>query len=165
MRFFAVVILSTHIFHAASLSAEPAAIAPEHVVKAIQHFYQVLDIKQYNKDKLRQVVTDDFVVFEAAKKMDLDEFHAFLTHHDPNAEPLIDTTWQITDHRVSIDHNSAHVSYLNRGTFQHGTSLRVTMQWMESAFLTHQNGALKIKFLNSNLISKDIQKLSDGASD
>tara|TARA_B100000767_G_C19522193_1_gene432994 strand:+ start:130 stop:627 length:498 start_codon:yes stop_codon:yes gene_type:complete len=165
MRFFAVVILSAQFFHGAALGGEPAAIAPEHVIKTIQHFYQVLDIKQYDKDKLRQVVSDDFIVFEAAKKMDLEQFHAFITHKDPNAEPLIDTNWQISDYRVSIDHNSAHISYLNRGTFQHGDSLRVAMLWMESAFLTYQNGALKIKFLNSNLISKDIQKLSDGASD
>jgi ketosteroid isomerase-like protein len=165
MRFFAVIILSAQFFHGAALSGEPAAIAPEHVIETIQHFYRVLDIKQYDKDKLRQVVSDDFVVFEAAKKMDVDQFHAFLTHEDPNAEPLVDTDWQISDYRVSIDHNSAHVSYLNRGTFQHGDSLRVAMLWMESAFLISQNGDLKIKFLNSNLISKDIQKLSDSDSD
>tara|TARA_B100000780_G_C21063709_1_gene427690 strand:- start:155 stop:529 length:375 start_codon:yes stop_codon:yes gene_type:complete len=113
MRFFTVVILSAQFFHRAALNGELAAIAQEHVIKTIQHFYQVLNIKQYDKDKLRQVVSDDFIVFEAAKKMNLDQFHTFITHKDPNAEPLIDTNWQITDYRVCIAHNSAHASYLN----------------------------------------------------
>jgi hypothetical protein len=117
----------------------------------------VLDVKNYDKEKLRKIVTDDFLVFEAARSMDIDAFHAFLTQKDPNAEPLIHTSWQLSDHRLSLDEHSAHVSYMNRGTFQHGTTLRVTIDWMESAFLVREDEDFKIKFINANLISKDIQ--------
>ena len=157
MKCLAAILISLLFFANVAQSNDPQEILEDAVYGVLKNFYTVLDVKNYDKQKLRKIVTDDFLVFEAARSMDIDAFHSFLTQKDPNAEPLIHTSWQLSDHRLSLDEHSAHVSYMNRGTFQHGTTLRVTIDWMESAFLVRKDEDFKIKFINANLISKDIQ--------
>ena len=159
MKYLAAILINLLFFANVAQSKDSKEILEDAVYDALENFYTVLDIKNYDKEKLRKIVTDDFLVFEAARTMDIDAFHLFLTQKDPNAEPLIHTSWQLSDHRLHLDDNSAHVSYMNRGIFQHGTTLRVTIDWMESAFLVRKDEDLKIKFINANLISKDIQNL------
>ena len=159
MKYLAAILISLLFFANVAQSKDPHEILEDTVYDVLKNFYTVLDVKNYDKEKLRKIVTDDFLVFEAARSMDIDAFHLFLTQKDPNAEPLIHTSWQLSDHRLYLDDNSAHVSYMNRGTFQHGTTLRVTIDWMESAFLVRKDEDLKIKFINANLISKDIQNI------
>ena len=157
MKYLAAILISLLFFANVVQSKDPHEILEDTVYDVLKNFYTVLDVKNYDKEKLRKIVTDDFLVFEAARSMDIDAFHSFLTQKDPNAEPLIHTSWQLSDHRVSLDEHSAHVSYKNRGTFQHGTTLRVTINWIESAYLVRKDKDFKIKFINANLISKDIQ--------
>ncbi len=159
LKYLAAILINLLFFANVAQSKDSKEILEDAVYDALENFYTVLDIKNYDKEKLRKIVTDDFLVFEAARTMDIDAFHLFLTQKDPNAEPLIHTSWQLSDHRLHLDDNSAHVSYMNRGIFQHGTTLRVTIDWMESAFLVRKDEDLKIKFINANLISKDIQNL------
>ena len=92
--------------------------------------------------------------------MDLASFHDYLTHTDPNADPLVKTSWTLTDFRISLDSHSAHLSYQNHGEFTHGRSMNVSIKWMESAYITLENSKPKIKFINVNLISKKVDKLS-----
>ena len=159
MKYLAAILISLLFFANVVQSKDPHEILEGTVYDVLKNFYTVLDVKNYDKEKLRKIVTDDFLVFEAARSMDIDTFHSFLTQKDPNAEPLIHTSWQLSDHRLYLDDNSAHVSYMNRGTFQHGTTLRVTIDWMESALLVRKDEDLKIKFISANLISKDIQNI------
>ena len=159
MKYLAVILINLLFFANVVQSKNPHEILEDTVYDVLKNFYTVLDVKNYDKEKLRKIVTDDFLVFEAARSMDIDAFHLFLTQKDPNAEPLIHTSWQLSDHRLYLDDHSAHVSYMNRGTFQHGTTLRVTIDWMESALLVRKDEDLRIKFINANLISKDIQNL------
>ena len=159
LKYLAVILINLLFFANVAQSKDSTEIFEDAVYDVLENFYAVLDVKNYDKEKLRKIVTDDFLVFEAARSMDIDAFHLFLTQKDPNAEPLIHTSWQLSDHRLYLDDHSAHVSYMNRGTFQHGTTLRVTIDWMESALLVRKDEDLRIKFINANLISKDIQNL------
>ena len=159
LKYLAAILINLLFFANVVQSKNPHEILEDTVYDVLKNFYTVLDVKNYDKEKLRKIVTDDFLVFEAARSMDIDAFHLFLTQKDPNAEPLIHTSWQLSDHRLYLDDHSAHVSYMNRGTFQHGTTLRVTIDWMESALLVRKDEDLRIKFINANLISKDIQNL------
>tara|TARA_E500000178_G_scaffold341260_1_gene384989 strand:- start:113 stop:634 length:522 start_codon:yes stop_codon:yes gene_type:complete len=159
LKYLAAILINLLFFANVAQSKDSTEIFEDAVYDVLENFYAVLDVKNYDKEKLRKIVTDDFLVFEAARSMDIDAFHLFLTQKDPNAEPLIHTSWQLSDHRLYLDDHSAHVSYMNRGTFQHGTTLRVTIDWMESALLVRKDEDLRIKFINANLISKDIQNL------
>jgi hypothetical protein len=87
--------------------------------------------------------------------MDIERFHAFVTHVDPNVAPLSETSWTLSEFDISLDNYSAHVSYINRGIFKHGDEMTAKLHWMESAYLIKQTGGYKIKFLNSNVVSRD----------
>ena len=126
----------------------------------VKHFYSLLDINKYKEGILDEVVTKDFQIFESRRIMDLASFHDYLTHTDPTADPLVKTSWTLTDFRISLDSHSAHLSYQNHGEFTHGRSMNVSIKWMESAYITLENAKPKIKFINVNLISKKVDKLS-----
>ena len=127
----------------------------------VKHFYALLDIDRYKEGILDEVVTKDFQIFESRRIMDLASFHDYLTHTDPNADPLVKTSWTLTDFKVSLDTHSAHLSYQNQGEFRHGRSMTVSIKWMESVYIILENSKPKIKFINVNLISKKIERLSD----
>ena len=127
----------------------------------VKHFYSLLDVARYEEGILDDVVTKDFQIFESRRMMDLESFHDYLTHTDPNADPLVETSWTLTDIKVSLDTYSAHLSYQNQGEFRHGRSMAVSIKWMESAYIVLENSKLKIKFINVNLISKKVEKFSN----
>ena len=87
--------------------------------------------------------------------MDIERFHDFVTHVDPNVAPLSETSWKLSEFDISLDTGSAHVSYINKGVFKHGNEMTAKLHWMESAYLIEQDGVYKIKFLNSNVVSRE----------
>ena len=129
--------------------------AEQQVIQTMEHFFEVLDVDNYERKLLEEVVTKDFKIFEAGEVMDIERFHAFVTHVDPNVAPLSETSWTLSNFDISLDKDSAHVNYINRGMFKHGDEMTAKLHWMESAYLIRQTGGYKIKFLNSNVVSRD----------
>ena len=58
---------------------------------------------------------------------------------------------------VSIDNNSAHISYFNKGLFKTKQNELVHSEWMESVYMVLDNDELKVKFLQSDLVSEVIE--------
>ena len=125
--------------------------------RAIENFYKRLDVKTYERGALQSIVTADFVIFESSQAMDLARFHDYISHVDPSADPLSLTEWIQTDIVVASDTNSVHASYRNTGRFEHGDSMTVIINWLESAYFVRSDSGLKLKFLNVNLVSKSIE--------
>ena len=136
-------------------SINNSQMAEQQVIQTMEHFFEVLDVDNYERKLLEEVVTKDFKIFEAGEVMDIERFHAFVTHVDPNVAPLSETSWTLSDFDISLDKGSAHVSYINRGMFKHGDEMTAKLHWMESAYLIKRTGGYKIKFLNSNVVSRD----------
>ena len=90
-------------------------------------------IKNYNKELLRQKVTSDFIIFEMGERFSLDEFTNFI--ESSGFLEWESTNWVLSDFIVSIDVSSAHVSYLNTGTFiypnpyKEGVTLKEDKKW------------------------------------
>jgi hypothetical protein len=129
--------------------------AEKQVIQIMERFFEILDVDNYQRNLLEEVVTEDFKIFEAGEVMDIERFHAFVTHVDPNVAPLSETSWTLSEFDISLDNDSAHVSYINRGIFKHGDEMTAKLHWMESAYLIKQAGGYKIRFLNSNVVSRD----------
>ena len=136
-------------------STKNSEMAEQQVIQTMERFFEVLDVDNYEQNLLEEVVTEDFKIFEAGEVMDIERFHAFVTHVDPNVAPLSDTSWTLSEFDISLDNNSAHVSYINRGIFKHGDEMTAKLHWMESAYLIRQTDGYKIRFLNSNVVSRD----------
>ena len=123
-------------------------------INTLEAFYANLDVDTYGSKGWLELVTSDFKVFEAGKQMDLAAFLKFAKPSDDLAE----TNWDLSDFEVTLDANTAHISYMNDGFFRH-SNVEVTLKWMESVLLVMEGGALKVKFLNSNLLDRQIKDL------
>lgn len=135
----------------------------ESVVEHINSFFNALNIKNYDKKLLKQKVTNDFVIFEMGDKFTLDEFTNFI-----ELSGFLEwdsTEWILSDFKISIDSSSAHVSYLNTGTFvypnpyKEGITLKEDKKWLESVYIVLDGEDLKIKFLQSDDIYSKISVL------
>ena len=56
---------------------------------------------------------------------------------------------------IHKDENSAHASYINDGIFKTIDNESVISNWLESVYLVKEKGELKLKFLQSDLVSRE----------
>ena len=132
----------------------------EMVIEHINEFFNVLNIKNYNKTLLSQKVTSDFIIYEMGDKFTLNEFTDFI--ESAGYLGWESTEWFLSDFTISIDNNSAHASYLNVGVFIYPNPyapeilLKENKQWLESIFIVREGEDLKIKFLQSDEIYSKI---------
>ena len=54
--------------------------AEQQIIQTMERFFEVLDVDNYEQNLLEEVVTEDFKIFEAGEVMDIERFHAFVTH-------------------------------------------------------------------------------------
>tara|TARA_Y100000766_G_scaffold127601_1_gene109642 strand:- start:106 stop:585 length:480 start_codon:yes stop_codon:yes gene_type:complete len=127
-------------------------ITEQEVIAKVNQFFELLDIEVYKKEKVLTVLTNDFQIFEMGKSWDMNEFDEFLQEA---SKTTITTDWVLTDFVVSIDENSAHVSYVNDGIFKTIDNELVISNWLESVYLIKEKGELKLKFLQSDLVSRE----------
>ena len=139
----------------------------EMIMDHINGFFNALNIKNYNKTLLSQKVTSDFIIYEMGDKFTLNEFTDFI--ESAGYLGWESTEWFLSDFTISIDNNSAHVSYLNVGVFIYPNPyapqvlLKENKQWLESIYIVLEGDELKIKFLQSDEIYSKVtvyQKLS-----
>ena len=126
-------------------------VSEELAINTLKAFYANLDVDTYGSKEWLELVTPDFKVFEAGKQMDL---AAFLQFSKPS-DDLAETDWALSALDVTLDGRSAHISYLNDGLFRH-SNIEVKLKWMESVLLVKDDNVLKVKFLNSNLLNRQI---------
>ena len=131
-------------------------VSEELAINTLKAFYSNLDVDKYGSKEWLELVTSDFKVFEAGKQMDL---AAFLEFSRPS-DDLAETNWDLSALDVTLDASSAHISYLNDGFFRH-SNIEVKLKWMESVLLVVDEGNLKVKFLNSNLLDRQINDLNE----
>ena len=127
-------------------------ITEQEVIAKVNQFFELLDIEVYKKEKVLTILTNDFLIFEMGKSWDMNEFDEFLQEA---SKTTITTDWVLTDFVVSIDENSAHVSYVNDGIFKTIDNELVISNWLESVYLIQEKGELKLKFLQSDLVSRE----------
>ena len=135
-----------------SVNAWAEKINEQEVIAKVKQFFELLDIEVYQKEKVLTILTDDFQIFEMGKAWDMNEFDEFLQEA---SKTTLTTDWVLTNFVVSIDENSAHVSYVNDGLFKTIDNESVISNWLESVYLVKEKGELKLKFLQSDLVSRE----------
>tara|TARA_B100001173_G_scaffold167943_1_gene145164 strand:- start:787 stop:1236 length:450 start_codon:yes stop_codon:yes gene_type:complete len=135
-----------------SANAWAEAITEQEVIDKVNQFFELLDIEVYQKEKVLTILTDDFQIFEMGKAWDMNEFDEFLQEA---SKTTLTTDWVLTNFVVSIDENSAHVSYVNDGLFKTIDNESVISNWLESVYLVKEKEELKLKFLQSDLVSRE----------
>jgi hypothetical protein len=128
------------------------SINEEEAISKLNQFFELLDLEVYEKDKVSTVITDDFLIFEMGKAWNMDEFDEFIQEA---SSTTISTDWVLSNYVVSIDDNSAHISYVNDGVFKTTDNELVISNWLESVYLVKEDGELKLKFLQSDLVNRE----------
>ena len=134
------------------VNAWAETINEQEVIAKVNQFFELLDIEVYQKEKVLTILTDDFQIFEMGKSWDMNEFDEFLQEA---SKTTLTTDWVLTNFVVSLDENSAHVSYVNDGLFKTIDNESVISNWLESVYLVKEKGELKLKFLQSDLVSRE----------
>ena len=127
-------------------------ITQEEAISKLNQFFELLDLEVYEKEKVSTVITDDFLIFEMGKAWNMDEFDKFIQEA---SNTTISTDWVLSNYEVSIDDNSAHISYVNDGVFKTTDNELVISNWLESVYLVKEDGELKLKFLQSDLVNRE----------
>ena len=105
-------------------------------------------------------ITDDFKIVELGGPYTLDEFWALIAESQ-GENITISRKWDLSNWSISIDVNSAHVSYKNNGTFVtsiEGEEVTTNPVWLESGYLVLENDELKIKYFQSEEVSDYLSK-------
>ena len=135
----------------------------EMIIDNFNDFFNAINVKNYNKTLLSQKVTSDFIIYEMGDKFTLNEFTDFI--ESAGYLGWESTEWFLSDFTISIDNNSAHVSYLNVGVFIYPNPyapqvlLKENKQWLESIYIVLEGDKLKIKFLQSDEIYSKVSVL------
>ena len=132
-------------------STQQVKITDSDVIKTVEGLFEAIDAENENPKLIDNYVTKDFILFEADRKMNKEEFLEFVSGF-----PIIESDWELSDFRISTDVNSAHISLFNTGHFVLQTDsikMKQKYEWMESAYLVREENKLKIKFYSSDNIS------------
>jgi hypothetical protein len=128
------------------------SITEKEAISKLNQFFNLLDIEIYQKEKILTILTDDFQIFEMGKAWDMNEFNEFLQEA---SKTTVSTDWVLSNYVVSIDNNSAHISYVNDGVFKTTDNELIISNWLESVYLVKEGGELKLKFLQSDLVTRE----------
>jgi hypothetical protein len=88
------------------------------------------------------------------KPWSMEEFDIFLQEA---AKTTVSTDWVLSEYEVSIDNSSVHISYVNNGIFKTINNETIYSHWLESIYMVLDNGELKLKFLQSDLVDREIK--------
>ena len=124
--------------------------------RVLQEFFRNVDFEVYNRESFRDLITDDFHIYEAGQHMSRNDFFEFI--ESTHSEATLSNDWQLSDFEISTDHRSAHISYKNVGTFvsktEDGKKSVLKFHWLENAYFVMDGGRLKIKFIHSEELER-----------
>ena len=136
-------------------------ITEDQAISVLKGFFTAMDIDNLGSDLVFDYTTTDFVIYEMGDKYDLESFLEIIKSHFKKG--YISTEWSLYDFKVSIDSNTAHISYSNKGKFtfvEDGISKEENILWLESVYLKYEEDVLKLSFLQSDDISREVIDLN-----
>lgn len=137
-----------------SFNSHSNEITEEVAIAKLHEFFFLLDVDNYKKENFSKIVAKDFQIFEVGNDFDLDSFDQFINDATFTIE---ETDWTLSGFEVTLDDHSAHISYYNKGVFKTTDKQSIYSDWMESVYMVVEDEQLKVKFLQSDLINREIK--------
>jgi hypothetical protein len=145
--------------------AAKAQVSEVETLGTLEAFFSALSVENFGNGDLETTITDDFIIFEMGQRFTLKEFKEFLT--SANYANWISTSWSISNYTITSSNDSAHIFYQNDGVFVFPSddmpkkSTQQKNMWLESALIVRENGVLKLRFLQSENVSRVDSILND----
>ena len=136
-------------------------------VETLEGFFAAFSVEHYPNPEIHDWITDDFLIFEMGQAFDWASFGAFLD--DAGYANWLSTEWRFSDIRVSLSGGAAHISYVNEGEFVYpdpenpNQLLRESNRWLESVYLVRKDERVKIKFLQSDNVAREVMPIAHSA--
>jgi hypothetical protein len=129
---------------------ENQMVTEEEVMNVFNDMFYALD---NDLESYANYVTDDFLIYEIGRTFDLEEFLEFVKGFGK-----FESNRTFKNLRIDLDENSAHVSLEHTGEFTLESptpegDTYLYYEWLESAYLVRENGALKFKFYFSQQVN------------
>ena len=132
-------------------------ITEEEIMNTLLGMFDSFSVESIDKDNFYNWVTDDYLLYEMGKTFTASEFLEFASSFN-----TIEDDWELSDMKISIDNNSAHAYFKNKGRFvtlNNGQKTLLNYEWLESAYMVKVDGKLKIKFYFSDTINQSSQPI------
>jgi len=132
-------------------------ITEQEVLNTIQGMFNSFSVESNDKNKFYDYVTDDYVLYEMGKEFNASEFLTFADSFN-----TIEDDWKFSDMKISIDCESAHAHFKNKGRFitlNEGKKRLLNYEWLESAYMVRIDGKLKIKFYFSDVVNQSSEEI------
>ena len=132
-------------------------ISNQEVEDKVYEFFETLSVKNPDKEKLYDLITDDYYIFENQKKYTMQEFLEFVSTFN-----ILEDNWVLTNFDINTDYNSAHVTLNNKGEFivqNPNGKVKMEFEWLESAYLIKEDDKLKFKFYFSDTVTESVKPL------
>ena len=129
---------------------QPKKISEKKVMETFNEFFYFLD---NDVDKIRDYLSEDFMIFEVSKKWNTDEFIEFVKGFGD-----FESKRDFRNIIIDTDLNSAHITLEHTGEIElekptpEGETF-LSFEWLESAYMIKENGKLKFKFYFSEQIN------------
>ncbi len=142
-----------------------AEISEKDTITTLESFFSALSVENYGNGDLEKIVTDDFVIFEMGQRFTLPEFKEFLA--SANYTDWVSTRWVLSNHTITSAQESSHIFYQNDAVFifpSAGDPEKLSKQqnmWLESALVVKEGEILKLKFLQSENVTRVETDLDD----
>ena len=133
-------------------------ITEEEIMNTLLGMFDSFSVESIDKDNFYNWVTDDYLLYEMGKTFTASEFLEFASSFN-----TIEDDWELSDMKISIDNNSAHAYFKNKGRFvtlNNGQKTLLNYEWLESAYMVKVDGKLKIKFYFSDTINQSSQPIN-----
>ena len=132
-------------------------ITEQNVKDTILGMFDSFSVESNDKSNFYNYVTDDYILYEMGKKFNASEFIDFA-----NSFGTIEDDWTLSDMKISIDKESAHAYFNNKGRFvtlNEGKKTLLNYEWLESAYMVRVDGKLKIKFYFSDTVNQSSKSI------
>ena len=132
-------------------------ISEEEVMNTLLGMFDSFSVESSNKENFYNWVTDDYVLYEMGRTFTASEFLVFASSFN-----TIEDDWKLSDVTISIDDETAHAYFKNKGRFvtlNDGQKTLLNYEWLESAYMVKVDGKLKIKFYFSDAINQTSQQI------
>ena len=118
--------------------------SPEELKQVLLDYFD--GIKNKDFDKMKEVTTIDFAIYEDGKVWNNDSIISFIKMY-PNSK--VDYTFD--NFKIKVDNSSGNMHYLNHADFILNDTIKMEFNWIESATFIKNDNGWKMDFLHSTV--------------
>lgn len=124
------------------MNCQPKKDDPEILKQILTEYFD--GIKNQDLKKLDSLTTEDFVLFEDGRIWTNDS----LVVIDEGIKSF-KGEWKFDHIKINIDQSSGDITYYDHGDFVYNDTIKVSIDWLESATFRKVDGKWKMNFLHS----------------